>query len=214
MVLKNFIVFEGCDGAGTSTQQALLCERLLNFESSKFSVFKTAEPTNGAVGRLIRAVLGGGEKVSSETLAYLFAADRNEHIFGRGGAAEEAARDKLVVCDRYKLSSLVYQGIDCGDSLPMRLNEVFPAPQLLVYFDIDAETAAARIALREKAAGQKKEIFENLDFQKKVIARYRELLPLCEKEGSLVAIIDARRSIEEVADSIWIEIKKIFLQGA
>ena len=73
MTLKNFIVFEGIDGSGTSTQIKNLVERDLN----KFVA--TAEPTKKETGLFLRKMLGGDFSVDSKTAAYLFAADRNRY---------------------------------------------------------------------------------------------------------------------------------------
>ncbi|MDE5613421.1 MAG: dTMP kinase, partial [Treponemataceae bacterium] len=77
MVLQNFIVFEGIDGAGTTTQIDLLKAR---DDAERF--FFTAEPTNEPTGRLLRTMLRGDVTVDPRTAAYLFAADRAEHLWG------------------------------------------------------------------------------------------------------------------------------------
>jgi dTMP kinase len=134
----------------------------------------------------------------------LFAADRNEHVFGEDGVAERCKRGELVVSDRYLLSSLVYQGITCGEELPARLNREFPAPELLLFFDIDCETALKRMEGRAK-----KEIYEYKDFQIQVRERYKALLPRLSAEGVKVGIIDASLPAEEVALEVWSAIKKM-----
>ena len=78
MILKNFIVFEGIDGAGTSTQLNILKEKLENK-----NVFFTVEPTDLPSGKFLRTILSGSVKVAPSTAAYLFASDRNEHLFGK-----------------------------------------------------------------------------------------------------------------------------------
>ena len=130
MVLKNFIVFEGIDGAGTSTQ----IKRLVNSEPEKY--IATAEPTGGATGKFLRQMLAGDFKVDEKTNAYLFAADRCEHIFGKDGVKELCDKGKKVVSDRYFFSSMAYQSVSCGDELPKLLNSPFPLPEILFYFEI------------------------------------------------------------------------------
>ena len=84
MILKNFIVFEGIDGAGTSTQLNILKEKLENK-----NVFFTVEPTDLPSGKFLRTILSGSVKVAPSTAAYLFASDRNEHLFGKNGIVEQ-----------------------------------------------------------------------------------------------------------------------------
>jgi dTMP kinase len=212
MILANFAVLEGCDGSGTTTQLTLLSRRAAGLPGFP-PFYATAEPTRGPVGELIRRLLkdtgenpdpggtgvSGEPRVSPETLARLFAADRAEHLYGAGGIVERCSvRGELVVSDRYSLSSLVYQAVDCGEDLPRTLNESFPLPELLVYLDLDGETALKRIAGRPN-----REIFERPEFQKKVREGYLKLLPGWEKNGVRVAILDGSRSPEEVAEEVW-----------
>ena len=205
-ILKNFVVFEGIDGSGTTTQ----LNRLENFfltnrEVKRFPPFyKTSEPTNSSIGHLIRAGLRKETVLKEETIALLFAADRNEHLYGPNGIAERCGREELVVCDRYFPSSLVYQGITCGDALPDLLNRDFPGPELLLFFDIDPIEAQDRIAHREL-----KEIYEYLDFQIQVRQRYKELFPRLEKEGVKVETINASLPPDKVALEVWNHVEKM-----
>ena len=118
--------------------------------------------------------------------------------------AERCKRGELVVCDRYLCSSLVYQGITCGNELPARLNKSFPAPELLIFLEIEPETALDRIASRAQ-----REIYENLDFQKEVRTRYKTLLPEFASQGVRVEIIDAFLPTYEVARQVWGAIEKM-----
>ncbi|MDR0601012.1 MAG: dTMP kinase [Treponema sp.] len=195
-ILRNFAVFEGGDGSGTTTQMGLLRKRL---EASSFpAFFLTSEPTDGPVGRLIRSALGGDPALTPETVARLFAADRGEHLYAAGGIAERAGRGELVVSDRYVPSSLVYQGLALGGELPRILNEGFPAPELIIFFDLESETALERMKNREK-----RDIYEYPQFQARVRERYREILPRFQDGGTLLVTVDASRSPEEVAGEVW-----------
>ncbi|MBQ5499234.1 MAG: dTMP kinase, partial [Treponema sp.] len=78
MILQNFIVFEGIDGAGTSTQ----IEMLKNRPEANDFLF-TAEPTSAPTGKFLRQMLKGDFPLQNESAAYLFAADRNEHVNGK-----------------------------------------------------------------------------------------------------------------------------------
>ena len=199
-ILKNFVVFEGCDGSGTTTQLNMLQGFFQQNQNrlSLPSLYITSEPSNSSIGKLIRSVLRKELTLLPETAAMLFAADRNEHIHGSGGIAEHCQKGGLVVSDRYVPSSLVYQGLLCGGELPARLNQDFPVPELLVFFDIDPETAQKRMTGRDF-----REIYEYLDFQVKVRERYKNLLPQFAAEGATVKTIDASPAPEDVAREVW-----------
>lgn len=221
-ILQNFAVFEGLDGSGTTTQLNILNE-IFHPRGAKTSELyaaepdpepdyasplppfhKTCEPTDGIIGRIIRSALRKELELRPETIARLFAADRCEHVYGPDGVAERCGRGELVVSDRYFPSSLVYQGITCGEELPEMLNKGFPGPELLLFFDIDPELAQRRMATREKM-----EIFEYLDFQIQVRGRYKALLPKLESQGIRVEIIDASAPAEEAASQVWCAIGKM-----
>jgi len=203
-ILTNFAVFEGLDGSGTTTQIGILERFFLQNQISMPPFYITFEPTNGSIGKLLRSLLKGEETLKAETMAMLFAADRNEHVFGSGGIEERCKRGEFVVCDRYLASSLVYQGITCGEELPARLNKSFPAPELLIFLDIEPETALKRIASRAQ-----REIYENLAFQKQAGERYKALLPEFASQGVRVEVIDASLPPDEVARQVWGAIEKM-----
>lgn len=202
MVLKNFIVFEGIDGAGTTTQIKKLKERE---EAARF--FFSAEPTKRETGLFLRRVLKGEVKAEAETAVYLFAADRNEHIFGAEGVKEHTQSGLIEVSDRYFFSSIAYQGMTCGDELPKAVNSPFPLPEILFFFDIDAEDAMKRIDER----GEAKEIFEKKETLEKIAAAYRKIIAEYEKEQSEMKIVrlDATKSVDEIAKTIWREISQL-----
>jgi len=201
-IIKNFVVFEGGDGCGTTTQLSLLKKRFNNIHDQK--LYPTFEPTDGEIGKIIRAALKGELPVKPQTLAMLFAADRNEHINGYNGILEHINKRELVVCDRYVLSSLVYQGIECGDELPLFLNSRFPTPELTIFLDIEPETALKRMKTRSSL-----EIYEYSDFQEKVRKKYKSLIETNRSGGANIQIIDASLSEQEVAEQIWSQIRKM-----
>jgi dTMP kinase len=137
-------------------------------------------------------------------MAYLFAADRGEHLYEKDGVAERCTRGELVVSDRYVPSSLVYQGITCGEELPAYLNKDFPCPELILFFDVDPETAQKRMESRAS-----KDIFEYLEFQIKVRSLYRAVLPRFRDQGVRIETIDASKSPDEVADAVWSCLQKM-----
>ena len=210
-ILKNFVVFEGCDGSGTTTQIGMLEDsfqrNLLRGNASRLSLpslYTTFEPTNGSIGTIIRSALRGEIGLDPKTVALLFAADRNEHIYGPDGIVKRCGRGELVVSDRYLLSSLVYQGITCGEEFPALINRDYPNPELLLFFDIDPETAEKRMSGRKY-----REIFEYLNFQVQGRERYKALLPNLQAEGVRVETIDASLPPKEVSAAVWSAIEKM-----
>jgi len=195
-IISNFVVFEGSDGSGTTTQLSMLCERLKN--SGKPVLFPTFEPTDGQIGKLIRLSLKKEVVLEAETLAFLFSADRNEHLNGKGGIIEQINSGCLVVSDRYVLSSLVYQGIECGDELPLMLNKSFGIPEITILFDIDTEIALSRMKERSSL-----EIYEYREFQEKVREKYKIAADIYREKGARIEIIDASHSVKEVSDKVW-----------
>jgi dTMP kinase len=203
MPIRNFVVFEGGDGSGTSTQLALVRNRFAS-EPLLPRFYGSCEPTGGPIGRLIRLALKEEIVLLPETLARLFAADRTEHLYAPDGILSRAAQGGLVISDRYVLSSLVYQGITCGTDLPRELNASFPAPEVLFFFDVDPEIACRRIENRPV-----KDIYEYADFQSQVRERYKALLPWYAAAGVRIEIIDAALPPEETAEIVWKELQKL-----
>jgi dTMP kinase len=211
--MHNFVILEGGDGTGTSTQLTLLKQRIA-LAGNGIPFFSTFEPTEGPIGSLIRSALRKEVELRPETIARLFSADRSEHVYGPGGIRELCAGNSLVVCDRYVPSSLVYQGLECGDELPRALNRDFPRPEMVLYFEIDPQTAAERFSRRSV-----KDIYERLDFQVRVHEGYERVLPLyCAQDGNGEKVrlvrIEAKKTIEEVAEQVWSALKSLPILGA
>lgn len=199
-VLTNFVVFEGIDGAGTTTQLKMLESWLKNCPNRPAHF--DAEPTTGETGRFLRRVLKGEVPATAETQAYLFAADRNEHIFGQNGIASLSDAGTLCFSDRYFFSSLAYQSAVCGMDLPLLLNSRFPLPRILFYFDIDPKISLARVTGR----GEELEIFEKADYQEKTRAQYEKVVQMYDGtelgKGMQVVRIDATRTPDEIHATI------------
>ncbi|MBI5528871.1 MAG: dTMP kinase [Deltaproteobacteria bacterium] len=164
-----FIVLEGIDGSGTTTQAALAAEHL---RARGVQVHLTREPSDGPVGMLVRAVLSGrlrsagGPPFDRRSLALLFAADRLDHITSEVGP--RLAAGVTVVSDRYVYSSLAYQSQDCPPSWVKELNRLAPAPDLCVFLRLPARAAEKRL----RSSRQSRDIFEEIVFQRRVAASY------------------------------------------
>ena len=203
MIIKGFIVFEGIDGAGTTTQLNKLKEIF------KDELCITTEPTEKETGLFLRRMLKADFKVSPKTASYLFAADRCEHIYGEGGVLETTEHGKIVISDRYLFSSLAYQSVDSNDNLPWILNSPFPLPELLFYFKINPEVSLKRVQKR----GEGLEIYEEIEFQKKVAKIFDHVINQFETtakgNGMKIITIDAEKPIDEITQIILAEIRRV-----
>ncbi len=196
-VLDRFIVLEGLDGAGTTTQL-----RLVGDELARRSVphFITSEPTDGWIGRRIRSILRGEERVHPLTMAMLYAADRSEHLHDpQNGILSHLERGELVVCDRYLFSSLAYQGVLVDFEYVADLNGRFPLPGHLIFLDTPLELSQHRIAGRGQA-----EIYDQADLQRRVRREgYEWALERFGRSAVRVHRIDGSGSPQQIFRSIW-----------
>jgi dTMP kinase len=187
--LENFIVLEGIDGSGTTTQMR---EIELALGRKGISCYTTAEPTTEPIGLFVRSVLSGKVQAEQSTIAYLFAADRHEHVYGKNGILAHLEHE-VVLCDRYVLSSLAYQGTVCGFELPQALNSRFPPPGLTLYFSIDPELSMRRVLRRNNL-----EIYEKMHIQKLVFDAYASAISAARADGWKIIVIDASLPIQAV----------------
>ena len=192
-----FIVFEGLDGAGTTTQAKLLGERL---QKQGRTVFVAHQPSEGTVGLLIRQILAGRAatpqadgklgQVDERVMALLFAADRLEHL---GSQIEpRLARGEDVILDRYTLSSLAYQGASISHEFINAANRFARKPDLTLFLYVPASLALDRVRQR----GAKLERYETPAQMQLIEREYNRLV------GTLASVvsIDGTRPIPEVAD--------------
>ena len=192
-----FIVFEGIDGAGKTTQTKLLAKRL---NSLGKSVYLTAEPTDLESGRELRRILGGEKKKSDCEIATLFAIDRIAHNTDKEKGIEsmlEAGYD--VICDRYYYSSLAYQGHVTNYEWVKSMNLDCPDirhPDLCIFLDLTPEQSLERIS----KGREKLEIFENLETLTKVRESFFKVLTDLDDN---IAVLDAYRTPEEIAEDIF-----------
>lgn len=199
-----FIVLEGIDGSGTTTQLKRCGEWLARRGAAHHL---TREPSDGPVGMLIRAVLGGrltsagGRPYDRRSLALLFAADRLDHLTSE--IAPRLAAGVTVVSDRYVYSSLAYQAQDCPAEWVRAINRRAPVPDLCVFLRLDAGAAGRRM----RAARQSRDIFERLAFQRRVAAAYERAVRAIPKNRLLV--VDGALPPAEVFDAIRIRLERL-----
>jgi dTMP kinase len=206
MIEGNFIVIEGIDGAGTTTQTQRLGERFL---ARGLPVLTTREPTAGPVGALIRQALThrlvvpgmhGPRPPSWKTMALLFAADRLDHL--ESEILPNLLDGVTVISDRYDLSSLAYQSATVPDDSEgviewlRAINRHARRPDLTLVLDVPAEQAAQRRRSRAQAS----ELYEIDELQRRLAEAYRNaehLLP-----SDRIVHIDGSQGVDRVADEI------------
>ncbi|QEN03273.1 dTMP kinase [Thiospirochaeta perfilievii] len=194
-VLKNFIVLEGLDGAGTTTQLNSLTAKLIE---DNLTVFKTFEPTDQNIGRLIRSVLQKKISLEAKTISKLFVADRYEHIYGKDGIIEHLDNGEYVICDRYLFSSLAYQSPDCDFDFVYNINKDYPLPEYLFFISTPVEVCQERLDKR----GDEKELFDAKEFQKQVVSFYNKALEIYKDSGINIQIIDGNKSPNDITNEI------------
>ena len=206
-VLKGFIVFEGLDGAGTTTQSGLLHRRL---ERKGFSSVLTCAPTESFIGKTVRQVLQKKASVAPGTLAKLFAADRHNHLFHEEeGILALLNSSSVVISDRYLFSSLAYQSIDWDFTSVWNLNCDFPIPEHLVFLDISPEESQRRILDRKTPM----EIYEKKDLQDDIRSNYFHAFTLFEHTDMQLHIFDATLPVNELEEMVWKRIKPSDTRG-
>lgn len=202
--IPRFIVFEGLDGAGKTTQINLLAKHL---EGLGEKVVLTAEPTAYESGRALRAALSGKVKKTPCEMAVMFTEDRIAHNQNEEDGIERLLKDGYtVISDRYYYSSLAYQGSITDYKWVAELNLDCPEirkPDLCIFLDLSPEESMKRITANRKEG--EIEIYETLD----QLTRIRETFLFVfdqlkgdEKRGERIRFIDASGTIEEVAERI------------
>jgi dTMP kinase len=206
-----FVVFEGIDGAGTTTQSELYGKHL---RQKKRLVHVTREPSVGPIGSLLRLVLSRRVAMPSgknaETMALLFAADRLDHV--ETEVLPLLREGYVVLSDRYDLSSILYQAVSAGVEPSASsdvvawirtLNRYARRPHVVVVIDVPPDVAEAR----RRARGGSAELFEEADLQARLARAYfraEDVLP-----GDRVIHVDGAASVDAVHHAIVVALAPI-----
>ena len=200
-----FIVFEGIDGAGKSTQVELLAK---NMQKLGRRVSLCAEPTALESGRAIRRALGGEEKRTECEMAAMFVLDRIAHNTDENiGIGALMAKGFDVISDRYYYSSLAYQGATTNYEWVKAMNLGSPEirrPDLCIYLDLLPEKSLERISRGRESV----EIYENLEKLTSVRAAFMSVIEDLRADGENIYVIDADRSVEQIAEDIFAAVRK------
>ena len=200
-----FIVIDGMDGSGKTTQTMKLVEYIFKRDKRNHIVL-TREPYASNMGLEIRKLLAESTDPMQNgyKMAELFVGDRKIHVYELIAPSVEQGRH--VISDRYKYSTLAYQQTQ-GVPLEklMEMHNGFLVPDITFIFDVPAEVAMQRMS--KDAIRGKKEVFEKLEFQEKLRHNYLALKQQLPNEN--IVIVDASKSIDEVFSQIKVEVDKI-----
>jgi dTMP kinase len=206
MIEGMFVVLEGIDGAGTTTQTQRLVETL---RKRGLPVRSTREPSDGPIGVLIRQILTGrvvstgiGGMTTSpswNTMALLFAADRLDHVDAE--IAPNMHDGVIVISDRYDYSSIAYQCVSAGATPETvewvkALNRFARRPDLTIVLDVPADVAGSR---RRSRSGRD-ELYDDDALQGQLAEFYATI----ERHfpGDHVVHVDASQPVDAVAAAI------------
>ncbi len=202
-----FIVLEGIDGAGTTTQARHLVAALKRHDQD---AFYTCEPTGGPIGALIRQALSGRvvrptsetewTMLDADTMTLLFSADRLDHAEGVIKPALEQGR--WVICDRYYLSTLAYQGVDGDTSWIRHVNGKAPKPDWWIFLDVPPKASLARLKDRDAM-----ELYEKEAFLNQVDRVYKQEL---KNEEAPLTVLDGLQDEGAISEAIWAELLERF----
>ena len=196
-----FIVFEGLDGTGKTTQIKKLAQEL---ERRGERVFVTAEPTSFPSGQLIRRVLSGEVPSTPWSTAALFLADRIRHCADpEDGVAAHLEAGETVITDRYYFSTFAYQGCETDLQWTMDMHYRCPEllrPDLVFFLTMSPEKCMERITANRPAEAI--EIYENTAALTKISRQFDTVFSLLRDRENIV-YIDADGTVDEVAARVW-----------
>lgn len=188
-----FVTFEGLDGSGGTTQLSLL-RAAITARFPTREIVSTREPSDGPIGKFIRAELVAGGQLGDTVFPYLFAADRRDHLDRVVKPA--LSRGAVVLSDRYFHSSLAYQSHAIGMSQVESLNAAFPAPDLVVLLQLSPERCMERMKDRPG-----RDRFETLEWLRKIEDAYEDV---CRRKADHPIVrIDSSGTREDVHARVW-----------
>lgn len=200
-----FIVFEGLDGAGTTTQAHFLNQYL---EKDNWPVYTTNEPSQGPMGIIIRLVLS--KRIifdsSDNSMALLFAADRLDHV--QHSINPKLEEGVVVICDRYYLSSYAYQmGKDRKNLAWLReINSKCQSPDLTIFL----HASPAVCEKRRRKNRWHEELYEQNDFLRQVARNYDYVIDELLKENVPIVRIDGNPPEKVVFGEVLSTVKSYF----
>ena len=209
--MHKFIVFEGLDGTGKTTQIRLLAEHL---RRGGETVFTDAEPSPLPTGRFLRQMLSGEFPSSPWANAALFFADRvNQNLDPENGIIKHLQNGDTVILDRYYYSTFAYQGHETDMKWAMDLHFGCPAltkPDLTLFLTMPPEKCMERIEANRRA--DQMEIFETVETLTAVSRQFDAVFDALRDRDNIV-YIDADGTVEQVHERIVAAVRNAFPEG-
>jgi len=203
-----FIVMEGIDGCGKTTQAKLLYEWLIK---EGHDVLLTAEPTSSIIGKCLKTILSSGVQIDPHALALLFTSDRYEHIKKE---IEPALRDKkIVISERYYHSTIAYQaaqGVDREWLIDINSFAIEKKPDIAFLLDIPPESAIPKIQEKDKKF---REAIDRLDREIEAARKFfqnnrKALYGKLQQKQAIKRIIESEKRLRELEKKRDMEISK------
>lgn len=198
--MSKFIVVEGLDGTGKTTQIKILAD-YIRAKGREAEI--TAEPTAHPTGKLIRRILSGEVKTTPWSLAALFLSDRIVHNTADDGIEKMLSDGKTVISDRYYYSTFAYQGHETDLDWAMNMHFSCPEvrkPDLVLFLTMSPEKCVERI--RANRPDEAIEIYENVESLTKISRQFDTVFEKL-KDRENIVYIDADGTIDEVSQRLF-----------
>ncbi|MBQ8387642.1 MAG: dTMP kinase [Clostridia bacterium] len=204
--MGKFIVFEGIDGSGKSSQIRMLAEKL---RADGRKVYITAEPTESTSGGMLRDALSGVVRRTATEMAALFTLDRVNHNVNPVNGIKKMLSDGFdVICDRYYYSSLAYQGSATDFEWVRSMNVCCPdilRPDVCIFLDVSPDVGLERIGKGDRGFT---EIYEKRETLMAVRKKYFDAFSALSTTDN-IEIINADRDFESIAADVLRAVKAL-----
>lgn len=202
-----FIVFEGLDGSGKTTQANNLVKRL---NSLGINSIYTKEPTESIPGGAARSAIYKKTILEMESIALLFLADRVEHVTGDILPALEQGR--TIVCDRYYLSNVAYQGLEMDKDMLLKLNQMMLkdklSPDITIFLDVSPEICCERISRDRLRTDLYEEVSKLTAIRKNFFDTFEMV-----KDSENILIVESDTDPDYTFEKIWSKVSAMFTFG-
>lgn len=204
--MGKFIVFEGIDGSGKSSQIRMLAEKL---RANGRKVYITAEPTESTSGGMLRDALSGVVRRTATEMAALFTLDRVNHNVNPVNGIKKMLNDGFdVICDRYYYSSLAYQGSATDFEWVRSMNVCCPdilRPDVCIFLDVSPDVGLERIGKGDRGFT---EIYEKRETLMAVRKKYFDAFSALSSTDN-IEIINADRDFESISADVLSAVEKL-----
>jgi dTMP kinase len=203
-----FIVFEGLDGSGKTTQANNLVKRL---NSLGIKSVYTKEPTESIPGGVARSAIYKKTSLQMESMALLFLADRVEHVTGDILPALEQGR--TIICDRYYLSNIAYQGLEMDKDALLSFNRMILkeklVPDVTIFLDVSPEICCERISRNRLRTDLYEEVNKQVAIRNNFFETFEKV-----KDSENILIIESNDDPDYTFERIWLKISRMFTNEA